>query len=39
MPGADEVQESLEQVYRVIVPPLVGESEEAYAQVCRCFRR
>ncbi len=39
MPGADEVQESLKQVYQVIVSPLVGESEEAYAQVCRCFRR
>lgn len=38
-PGEDGVQEALEQVYHTIVPPLVGESEEAYARVCRTFRR
>lgn len=38
-PTDDEVEAALAQVYHIIVPPLAGEGEEAYARVCRCFRR
>lgn len=38
-PGDDEAERALMEVYRTIVPPLVGPGEEAFAEVCRCFRR
>lgn len=38
-PSDSQAEAALQNVYHTIVPPLVGESEEAYAQVCRCYRR
>lgn len=35
-PADEEVKASLEQVYRLIVPPLAGGTEEAFRRVCRC---
>lgn len=35
----DEIKSALESVYRIIVPPLVEEGEEAYREVCRCYFR
>ncbi len=38
-PSDGDVQAALEQVYRTIVPPLVGPGEDAFRQVCRLYRR
>lgn len=36
-PTDEEVKAALEQVYRLIVPPLVGGDEDAFQKVCRCY--
>lgn len=37
-PSDEEVEQALMSVYRTIVPPMVGPSEEAFAEVCRVYR-
>lgn len=34
-----QVRDSLEKIYRLIVPPLVDNDQEAFNKVCRCFIR
>lgn len=38
-PTDEEVKEKLHSLYRIIVPPLVGNDPKAYEKVCRCFLR
>lgn len=36
-PPDREVMGSLEELYRRMIPPIVGEGEEAFRKVCRCY--
>lgn len=37
LPANNEVLSALEGIYRLIVPPIIGEGEHAFKTVCQCY--